>query len=206
MNKFYFKHRNIGLEPDTNKYYFSTIEELTNQVKVLKDTENRKHHFKWSISKMSNDNQYALMSEFWTTEKRGTDIPLKCKGWGVYGYIYTDETDVDLRQILPKWEADYTNHFIERRYMSSDDFKGLSDLEKEKCTNDGGIILNRKYFNDSCSVCGGQDILHEEKRGRGLPPKGWVRKMGDNRKISWSGTWDVWTCKGCGETWSELRR
>ena len=30
--------------------------------------------------------------------------------------------------------------------------------------------------------------------------------MGDNRRISWSGTWDVWTCKGCGETWRELRR
>jgi len=58
----------------------------------------------------------------------------------------------------------------------------------------------------SCSVCGGQDILHEEKQGRGLPPKGWVRKMGDNRRISWSVTWDVWTCKGCGETWRELRR
>jgi hypothetical protein len=58
----------------------------------------------------------------------------------------------------------------------------------------------------SCSVCGGQDILHEEKQGRGLPPKDWVRKMGDNRRISWSGNWDVWTCKGCGETWKELRR
>jgi hypothetical protein len=58
----------------------------------------------------------------------------------------------------------------------------------------------------SCSVCGGQDILHEEKQGIGLPPKNWVRKRGDNRKISWSGTWDVWTCKGCGETWRELRR
>jgi hypothetical protein len=28
MNKFYFKHRNTGLEPDTNKYHFSTIKEL----------------------------------------------------------------------------------------------------------------------------------------------------------------------------------
>ena len=25
----------------------------------------------------------------------------------------------------------------------------ISDLEKEKCTNDGGIILNRKYFDDA---------------------------------------------------------
>ena len=149
MNKFYFQHRNIGLDPDTNKYYFSTIDELINQVEVLKKTENNKSHFKWSISKMSNDNQYALMSEFWNTEKRGTDIPLKCKGWWVCGYIYTDETNVDLHQILPKWKADYDNHFIESRYMSADDFKGLSDLEKEKCTNDGGIILNRKSFDDA---------------------------------------------------------
>ena len=57
----------------------------------------------------------------------------------------------------------------------------------------------------SCSVGGGQDILHEQKEGRGLPPKGWVRKMGDNRRISWRGTWDIWTCKSCGETWRKLR-
>ena len=60
-------------------------------------------------------------------------------------------------------------------------------------------------MNVSCSVCGGQNILHEQKEGRGLPPKGWVRKMGDNRRISWRGTWDVWTCKSCGETWRKLR-
>ena len=34
----------------------------------------------------------------------------------------------------------------------------------------------------SCSVCGGQDILLEQKEGRGLPPKGWVRKMGDTEE------------------------
>ena len=41
--------------------------------------------------------------------------------------------------------------------------------------------------------------------GRGLPPKGWERKMGDHRRISWSGTWDIWICKSCGETWRKLR-
>lgn len=148
MNKFYFKHRNIGLDPDTNKYYFSSVEELINQVEVLKNTDNGKHHFKWSISK-SGDNQYALMSEFWNVEKRGTDLPLKCKGWWVCGYIYTDETNEDLYQLLSKWEADYTNRFIEKRYMSSEEFKGLSDLEKEKCLKDGGIILTKKSFDDN---------------------------------------------------------
>lgn len=146
MKTFYFKNRNIGLDPDTNKYYFSTIEELINQVETLKSTENYKSHFKWSVSKMSN--HYALMSEFWTTEKRGSDIPLKCIGWWVCGYIHTDETTDNIYDLLPKWEADHTNHFIERRYMSADDFSGLSEIEKEKCNKDGGIILNRKYFDD----------------------------------------------------------
>lgn len=145
MNKFYFKHRNIGTNPDTNKYYFSTVEELINQVEVLKSIETEKYHFKWSVSKMGhNNNQYALMSEFWSTEKQGTDVPLKCKRWWVCGYVYTDETNNDLHEILPEWVADYTNHFIEKRYMSIADFNGLSELEKEKCKKDGGFILNKK--------------------------------------------------------------
>ncbi len=59
--------------------------------------------------------------------------------------------------------------------------------------------------NEECSVCGGYDIKHEQKEGRGLPPKGYVKKLGDNRKISWKGIWDIWTCN-CGETWRRLRR
>lgn len=57
----------------------------------------------------------------------------------------------------------------------------------------------------SCSVCGSQDINHEEKVGRGLPPKGYVKKRGDNRKISWKGIWDIWTCKKCGNKVEKLR-
>ena len=144
MKSFYFIHRNIGNDPDTNKYYFTSIEELINQVKVLKNTETDKSHFKWSVSKMSNDNQFALMSEFWNTESIGTDVPLKCKGWWVCGYIYTDETDDDIYNLLPNWEADYTNHFIERRYMGTDDFLNLTDSEKDFCNKNGGIILNKK--------------------------------------------------------------
>jgi len=143
-NQFYFKHRNIGLNPDTNKYYFLTIKELISKIDILNETENSKIHISWSVSKMSNDNQYALMSDFWTTETRGTDIPLKCKGWWVHGYIYTDETNKNIYDLFSVWEADYTNHFIQRKYISPDEFSNLTDLQKEKCIKDGGIILNKK--------------------------------------------------------------
>ena len=58
----------------------------------------------------------------------------------------------------------------------------------------------------SCPKCNSKDILHEVKEGRGLPPKNWVRKIGDNRKISWKGIWDIWTCKNCKETSMKLRK
>jgi len=61
-------------------------------------------------------------------------------------------------------------------------------------------------FDVSCNVCGSHNIKHEEKKGRGLPPKGWVKKRGDQRRISWKGTWDEWTCNKCGETWKNLRK
>lgn len=48
-----------------------------------------------------------------------------------------------------KWKADYTNHFIERRYITVDEFERLSEIQKEKCNEDGGIILNRKSFDDA---------------------------------------------------------
>ena len=57
----------------------------------------------------------------------------------------------------------------------------------------------------TCNKCGSDKILHEEKEGRGSPPKGWVRKRGDNRLISWKGIWDCYTCENCGETKNELR-
>jgi hypothetical protein len=40
--------------------------------------------------------------------------------------------------------------------------------------------------------------------GRGLPPKGWKRKPGDNRLISWKGTWRTYTCNKCGNEWKKL--
>jgi hypothetical protein len=57
-----------------------------------------------------------------------------------------------------------------------------------------------------CKVCNSQNISHEEKEGRGLPPKDYVKKQGDNRKISWRGIWDVWTCNDCGDKTEKLRR
>ncbi len=54
-----------------------------------------------------------------------------------------------------------------------------------------------------CSVCGGHDIKHEQREGRGLPPKDYINR--GNKKISWRGVWDVFTCS-CGETWNKLRR
>lgn len=64
------------------------------------------------------------MSEFWTT------------------------TD-NIYDLFPKWKADYTNHFIERSYITVDEFERLSEIQKEKCNEDGGIILNRKSFDDA---------------------------------------------------------
>ena len=58
----------------------------------------------------------------------------------------------------------------------------------------------------TCNVCGSQDIKHEEKSGRGLPPKGYVKKLGDNRRISWKGIWDIYTCNNCGDKTETLRR
>jgi hypothetical protein len=142
MNKFYFKHRNIGLDPDTNKYYLSSIEELINQVESLKTTK-KMNHIQWSISPTNNEKMFYLMTEYWTIEKRGTDIPLKCMGWFVCGYIFTDETNGNIYDLLPEWNADYTNRFIERRYMTVNDFNKLSDDEKEKCIKDDGFILNK---------------------------------------------------------------
>ena len=50
----------------------------------------------------------------------------------------------------------------------------------------------------SCSVCGSQDIKHEETTGRGLPPKSYnPPRLMPKPKISWRGTWDVWTCNNC---------
>lgn len=56
-----------------------------------------------------------------------------------------------------------------------------------------------------CNICGSSDIKHEEKTGRGLPPKGYVKKKCDNRRISWKGIWDVYTCNKCGDNVKKLR-
>ena len=57
-----------------------------------------------------------------------------------------------------------------------------------------------------CISCSSGDIEHEEKIGRGFPPKNRIDKRSDNRKISWVGIWHVWTCENCKETWRELSK
>lgn len=56
----------------------------------------------------------------------------------------------------------------------------------------------------NCLKCSSVNITHEERRGRGLPPKDY--KGSPFKKISWSGIWDYWTCKDCGDITSKLRR
>lgn len=143
MNKFYFQRRQTGLRPDKTKYYFSSIEELLNKVEILKDSTSRKNFIQWSIHKSKDENEYSLIREYWSFENRGTETPLKCKGWWVHGYIHIDETQEDINNLFPTWKSDYTNHFIETRYLSLKDIESLSDLDKEKLERDGGIILNK---------------------------------------------------------------
>ena len=86
MNTFYFIHRNVGSDPDTSKYYFSSIGELLNLLPNLKTVESRNNFIKWAASKSDhNDNKYTLMSDYWTYERQGTDTPLNVKVGG-----YTD--------------------------------------------------------------------------------------------------------------------
>lgn len=109
-----------------------------------------------------------------------------------------------------------TNHhgiifwFTAEKAIKLDDYKekqeGIVNIEVSleeiaRSGNGNEFIMNIV----GCGACGGHDILHQEKEGRGLPPKGWVRKVGDKRRISWRGTWDVWTCNSCGKTWNKLR-
>lgn len=54
-----------------------------------------------------------------------------------------------------------------------------------------------------CKICGSQDFKHEEKKGRGLPPKGYVKQ--GSKRISWLGIWDVYTCS-CGDEIRILRK
>ena len=56
----------------------------------------------------------------------------------------------------------------------------------------------------ACADCGSNDVKIEQKEGRGLPPKGYKRKPGDRRLISWAGLWNMYTCNSCGNEWKKL--
>ena len=62
--------------------------------------------------------------------------------------------------------------------------------------------FKNKNKDTTCSKCGSTDVETEVKIGRGLPPKDWSGKG----KISWKGTWDITTCKCCGNVDKHLRR
>ena len=58
-----------------------------------------------------------------------------------------------------------------------------------------------------CTMCGGENITHEEKVGRGLTPKDYKpHPLMPKPRISWKGIWDVWTCNDCGEKEETLRK
>lgn len=57
---------------------------------------------------------------------------------------------------------------------------------------------------DKCINCESENISHEEKRGRGIPPKG--KKKHPNRKTSYTGIWDIYTCEECGHIKKQLRK
>ena len=55
----------------------------------------------------------------------------------------------------------------------------------------------------TCDNCGSTDIKVEEREGRGITPES-VRKKYPNRKISWKGIWNIYTCNKCGNEWKKL--
>ncbi len=57
-----------------------------------------------------------------------------------------------------------------------------------------------------CKKCESVNIKHEERQSRGFPPKNWVRKRGDSRRISWKVTRDIYICEDCGNIVKKLRK
>jgi len=55
----------------------------------------------------------------------------------------------------------------------------------------------------NCVKCNSTDVEVNTVQGRGLPPKGYVSRRG--AKISWVGTWEMYTCV-CGHEWRKLIR
>lgn len=58
---------------------------------------------------------------------------------------------------------------------------------------------------EKCKICESKNIIHEEKIGRGKAPKNWKRKLGDKKRYSWKGIWDIYTCEDCGHIKKILR-
>jgi hypothetical protein len=135
--KYYFRELN-----NNKKYYFNIWVNLLTQVESLRKTQDNINLIQWSVN-INPSGINDLVCEYWTTETKGTDIPLKCKGYLLCGYITINNSNENILDILPMWELDYTNRFIEMKYLTDDDLKGLSKDELLKCKYQGGIILNK---------------------------------------------------------------
>ena len=119
----------------------------------------------------------------------------------VFSSVHSDGFKIsEIKTLL--FDNDYW--FLEKpkEFWKKDLIQYLNSIQYDKTQ----LNINPNILGIICFVCGGNDILHKEKEGRGLPPKDYVKKPGDNRRISWQGTWDIYNCKTCKNTWEELRR
>ena len=57
---------------------------------------------------------------------------------------------------------------------------------------------------NKCNNCNSNNITHTTVVGRGLPPKD--KPKHPNKKISYKGLWDVYTCEDCGNIKKTLRK
>lgn len=53
----------------------------------------------------------------------------------------------------------------------------------------------------NCNLCNSTNVEVRKVKGRGLPPKEYVRRPG--LRVSWEGTWEIFKCQ-CGNEWRNL--
>lgn len=58
---------------------------------------------------------------------------------------------------------------------------------------------------NKCIGCNSNNIELREVIGRVNSPKGHVKKLGDNRRISWKGYWNIFTCLDCGKVLKSIK-
>lgn len=55
--------------------------------------------------------------------------------------------------------------------------------------------MERKFDMIKCEKCNSNNIKHHTVKGRGLPPNDYKHTL---KRISWLGTYNVFTCVDCG--------